>query len=82
MNKIFDTRAHVMKSVPFVCEERSDGRLAMDEVLEGWESLCQERGWKLFFLVPRMLLSRPPRGLIPRNKLESSSCSICRRPLD
>ena len=40
-----------------------------------WEShsvLRQERGWKLFFLVPRMLLSRPPRGgLIPRNMLES-----------
>ena len=47
----------------------------MDEVLEGWESLSvlrQERGWKLFFLVSRVLWSRPPRGgLIPCNKLES-----------
>ena len=29
------------------------------------------RGWKLFLLLPRMLLSRPPRGgLIPRQRLE------------
>ena len=77
VNQIFETRAHVMKSVPFVMRGafRRALRLAMDEVLEGWEShsvLRQERGWKLFLLIPRMLLSRPPRGgLIPRNKLES-----------
>ena len=62
-----------MKSVPFVMFRRAL-RLAMDEVFEGWEShsvLRQERVWNLFFLVPRMLLSRRPRGgLIPRNKLE------------
>ena len=29
------------------------------------------RGWKLFMLLPRMLLCRPPRGgLIPRKRLE------------
>ena len=56
---------------------------------------ARERGWKLFFLIPRMLLSRLPRGgLIPRKKLESrfaalaaghwielidASCEMCRK---
>ena len=77
VNHIFETRAHVMKFVPLVMRGafRRVLRLAMDEILEGREShsvLRQERGWKLFFLIPRMLLSRPPRGgLIPRKKLES-----------
>ena len=31
---------------------------------------CRERGWKLFLLLPRMLLHRPPRGgLISKEKL-------------
>ena len=34
--------------------------------------LQQEQGWKLFFLHPRMSLSRPCRGgLVPRKKLET-----------
>ena len=33
--------------------------------------LIEIRGWKLFFLVPRLLLFRPKRGgLIPRKQLE------------
>ena len=32
--------------------------------------LHQERGWKLFLLIPRLLLHRPPRGgLVPKSKL-------------
>ena len=32
--------------------------------------LQQERGWKLFLLIPRLLLHRPPRGgLLPKSKL-------------
>ena len=32
------------------------------EVYVAGDELREERGWKLFFLLPRMLLSRPPRG--------------------
>ena len=43
--------------------------------MSGWDhrdEVKQERGWKLFFLLPRMLLSRPCRGgLVPRKKLET-----------
>ena len=43
--------------------------------MSGWDSgdvVKQERGWKLFFLLPRMLLSRRCRGgLVPRRKLET-----------
>ena len=38
-------------------------RVALSEILEGsaaGDELREERGWKLFFLLPRMLLSRPP----------------------
>ena len=48
-------------------------RLAMNEVRVGrreFNVLKQERGWKLFLLIPRLLLHRPARGgLIPRRKL-------------
>ena len=48
--------------------------MAIDEVVAGWESgdrNREERGWKLFFLVLRMLLHRPRGGgLIARKKLQ------------
>ena len=53
---------------------RGGFRVAIDEVIAGQESgdrNREERGWKLFFLVPRMLLHRTCRGgLIPRGKLQ------------
>ena len=49
-------------------------RLAIDEVADGvaaHNEAKQERGWKLFLLLPRMLLQRPPRGgLVPKSKLQ------------
>ena len=43
--------------------------------MSGWDSgdvVKQECGWKFFFFLPRMLLSRPCRGgLVPRRKLET-----------
>ena len=43
--------------------------------MSGWDhrdEVKQERGWKLFFFLPRVLLSRPCRGvLVPRKKLET-----------
>ena len=72
---VFRQRAAVMKSVPhflrgpfrnalkLVLEEASWGNCRNDEVR-------QERGWKLFMLLPRMLLHRPPGGgVIPHSKL-------------
>ena len=48
-------------------------RVALQEIVEGsrgMEPVREERGWKLFLLLPRMMLHRPPRGgLIPRSKL-------------
>ena len=40
-------------------------RVALDEIVQGHSAhdvLRQTRGWKLFHMLPRMLLRRPPRG--------------------
>ena len=63
------------KTVPmfFVGPFRNALRLALEEATAGShveDLLRQERGWKLFLLLPRMLLHRGPRGgLISRDKL-------------
>ena len=48
-------------------------RLAIDEVADGvavHDEAKQERGWKLFLLLPRVLLQRLSRGgLVPESKL-------------
>ena len=47
-------------------------RVALLEIVEGSEAHNEDRrrGWKLFLLLPRMLLFRPPRGgLIPKHRL-------------
>ena len=36
---------------------------------ESGNELQQDRGWKLFLLLPRMLLHKPARGTIPKAKL-------------
>ena len=64
-------RACVMKSVPRFLKGpfRNALRVALEEATA--DQLCrQERGWKLFILLPRMLLHRPPRGgLLSKEKL-------------
>ena len=78
-------RASVMKSVPKILRGpyRIAMRTALEEICGGHrsqEGVRQERGWKLFFLLPRMLLHRPARGgLFPRSKLESRFESFVRR---
>ena len=71
MEEEFDERACVMKSVPRFL--RGPYRIAMRVALEEIESADdtrRERGWKLFLLLPRLLLHRSPRGgTIPRSKL-------------
>ena len=55
-------RPSVMKSVPHFLKGpfRNALRLAMEDAVSE-EVSRQERGWKLLFLLPRMLLFRPPR---------------------
>ena len=55
--------------IPF----RNAVHVALDEIKAGCsenDERRQERGWKLFLLIPRMLLHRKPRGgTIPREKV-------------
>ena len=66
-------RASVMKSVPKFLRGpyRIAMRTALEEICGGHrsqEGVRQERGWKLFFLLARMLLHRPTRG--PHSTIE------------
>ena len=72
---VFRQRAAVMKNVPHImCGPFQNAlKLALEEatwVNSQQDEVRQKRGWKLFMLLRRMLLHRPPgRGLIPRSKL-------------
>ena len=72
---LFSIRAVVMKSPPkFVRGAyRAAMRIALEEIVFGHQAQNedrQSRGWKLFVLLPRMLLFRPPRGgLIPKQRV-------------
>ena len=59
----FQRRGAVMKTVPHFLRGpyRSAMRLAMGEALQDSEQR-RERGWKLFLMLPRLLLYRPCRG--------------------
>ena len=63
VEELFRTRAAVLRSVPHFL--RGPFRIALGTALAeviATEHVRQARGWKLFLLLPRMLLSRPPRG--------------------
>ena len=66
--EVFQERPRFLRS-PY----RIAMRVALEEIVAGYRShnmTRQERGWKLFLLLPRMLLHRGPRGGgIPRPKL-------------
>ena len=72
---VFRNRATVMRVPPKILRGAycAAWRLAMNEVRAGRREsnvLKQVRGWKLFLLIPRLLLHRPRvSGLIPRWKL-------------
>ena len=76
LNSMFEGRANIMRSVPFVMRGAFRGalRIAMNEAVlprEQNDVFREERAWKLFFLLPRILLTRPPRGgKIPPKQLE------------
>ena len=63
LHTIFAKRAAVMKAIPRFLRGsfRNAMRVAMDEKLQTNE-VRRTRGWKLFLLLPRMLLHRPGRG--------------------
>ena len=75
LSQVFARRAAVMKGVPrFLWGSfRIALKLALEEIAAGSvanDRLRQERGWKLFLVLPRMLLHRPPRGgLLGKDKL-------------
>ena len=71
LSEIFRRRAVVMKSIPHFLRGpfRNALLMALEEVC-AVEGIRRERGWKLFLLLPRLLLHRPPRGgTIPKHKL-------------
>ena len=76
LERVFEVRALVMKSVPGFMKGAVAGamKISLEEIRKGQLASNVEtttRGWKLFMLLPRMLLCRPPRGgLIPRKRLE------------
>ena len=64
---MFAKRGVVMQNVPRSLRGafRNAVRVALDEIKAGRfgnDETRQERGWKLFLLIPRMLLHREPRG--------------------
>ena len=67
----FSRRACAMKTTPHFLRGpfRNALRLAMEEAVRAGD-VHQNRGWKLFLLLPRLLLHRPPRGgKVHRSKL-------------
>ena len=67
LKEVFSRRATVMRSVPMVIRGayRNAMRVALEEVARGIQEhsdLRTTRGWKLFLLLPRLLLWRPVRG--------------------
>ena len=75
VTRIFTLRGAVMKAVPkfLFGQFRNALKFALEEATAGVldrESVRQSRGWKLLFLIPRLLLYRSPGGgRIPKRKL-------------
>ena len=73
--ELFKQRGCVLRSVPrFLWGSfRISLKIVLEEIVAGASRrnvFQQERGWKLFLLLPRMMLHRPPRGgLLGKDKL-------------
>ena len=65
LERVFEVRALVMKSVPgFMGAFRGAMKIGLEEIKKGQLASNVEtttRGWKLFVLLPRMLLQTTPR---------------------
>ena len=73
---VFKHRPCLMKSVPGFMKGayRSAMRVALAEIDQGRaerDATRSSQGWKLFLLLPRLLLHKPPRGVsVPKKKLQ------------
>ena len=76
LGEVFEVRAQVMKTVPNFMKGvfRGGLKMSLEEILQGRarsDIVKEIRGWKFFFLLPRLLLFRPPRGgLVPKARLQ------------
>ena len=71
---IFRYRAAVMKTVPRFLQGpvRNVMKVVLEEVMASEDPTRNERGWKAFLMLPRMLLHRPPGGgHITRKRFEA-----------
>ena len=81
---LFRCRACVMKCPPQFMRGayRAAMRLALEEIESGYIAGDERRtcrGWKLFLILPRMLLHRPARGgLVPKSRLLARITSFAR----
>ena len=69
---IFSLRASVMRSVPHFLQGpfRNAMKMVLGEIMASVEDVRFTRGWKVFSMLPRMLLHRPHGGgTISREKL-------------
>ena len=77
LTDLFEHRARLMQSVPHILRGafRMALSVACQEILDGMEANSEVRtvrGWKLFLVLPRMMLFRPDRGgPVSRKKLEA-----------
>ena len=64
----FSRRAMVMQNIPRCIRGpfRNALRIALEEMNARGDAVRQERGWKLFMLLPRLLLSRYARSNDPQ----------------
>ena len=61
-----------MRSVPRFLQGpfRNAMKMVLEEIMASIEDVRVTRGWKVFLMLPRMLLHRPPGGgVISREKL-------------
>ena len=77
LTDLFEHRDKLMQPVPHILRGafRMALRVACQEILDGMEANSEVRtvrGWKLFLVLPRMMLFRPDRGgPVSRKKLEA-----------
>ena len=79
--EVWKVRPMLMQSVPRFLRgayrPRCDKRWTISVGEERGDESLQTRGWKLFFLSPRMFLHRPPRGA--KKKLKDRVSLFCRQ---
>ena len=77
----FSRRTAVMQKIPFCIRGpfRNAMRMSLEKMTVRGDAVRQERGWKLFMFLTRLLLHRPARGgLISRKKLEERFADFAR----